>query len=172
MRTEHLFFWTPGATAHTLCNDLAGVQETAWAERPGSAAGQSLCVPTEREGQWRRRNADGYVVILMSESVFDRVAELLKQAGVVFDVLRHEPVYTSEQAAQVRGTSLASGAKALVCKGEDAFVMFVVPADRRLASKAIRRERGWRKLRFATRDEVEHLTGLAPGSIPPSNSSR
>ena len=106
----------------------------------------------------------------MSESVFQRVEGMLRQHAVAFDVLRHEPVYTSQQAAAVRGTPLASGAKALICKGGDRFVMFVLPADRKLASKAIRRRRGWRKLRFANGDEVRELTGLQPGSIPPFGS--
>jgi len=106
----------------------------------------------------------------MSESVLARIEALLNAGGVAFDVLRHEPVYTSEEAAAIRGTPLASGAKALVCKADDRFVMFVVPADRRLASREVRRARGWRKLRFADRDEVERLTGLAPGSIPPFGS--
>ena len=66
----------------------------------------------------------------MAETVFDRVENLLNQHGIAFQVLRHEPVYTSEEAARVRGTPLASGAKALVCRGEEDFVMFVLPADR------------------------------------------
>ena len=106
----------------------------------------------------------------MPESVFHRVEGMLKQHAVAFDVLRHEPVYTSEEAAAVRGTPLASGAKALICKGGDEFVMFVLPADRKLASKRIRQARGWRKLRFANADEVLELTGLKPGSIPPFGS--
>jgi len=105
-----------------------------------------------------------------SASIFDRVEQLLAEHGVAFEVLRHEPVYTSEQAAAVRGTPLASGAKALICKGGDRFVMFVMPADLKLASKAVRRARGWRKMRFANRDEVFELTGLEPGSIPPFGS--
>ena len=103
-------------------------------------------------------------------SVFDRVESLLSQNGITFQVLRHEPVFTSEEAARVRGTPLASGAKALVCKGEDTIVLFVVPADRNLDSRAVRRAKGWRKLRFATREEVLELTGLTPGSIPPFGS--
>jgi Ala-tRNA(Pro) deacylase len=103
-------------------------------------------------------------------SVFDRVQNLLKQHGISFQVLHHEPVYTSEEAARVRGTPLASGAKALICKGEEGFVMFVIPADRKLDSQAVRRAKGWKKLRFATREEVLELTGLAPGSIPPFGS--
>jgi Ala-tRNA(Pro) deacylase len=103
-------------------------------------------------------------------TVFERVEGLLTQHGVAYDVLRHEPVYTSEEAAQVRGTLLASGAKALICKGDQTVVMFVMPADRKLDSHSVRRAQGWRKLRFATREEVMELTGLAPGSIPPFGS--
>ncbi|NQT41049.1 MAG: hypothetical protein HQ581_26390 [Planctomycetes bacterium] len=106
----------------------------------------------------------------MTETVFQRVEHLLRQHGIAFDVLRHEPVFTSEEAARVRGTPLASGAKALICKGGDRLMMFILPADRKLASKQIRRSRGWRKLRFANREEVEQITGLAPGSIPPFGS--
>jgi len=106
----------------------------------------------------------------MAASVFDRVANLLREQGIAFQVLRHEPVYTSEEAARIRGTPLASGAKALICKGDDRFVMFVVPADRKLDSHAVRRAKGWRKLRFASREEVLELTGLTPGSIPPFGS--
>jgi Ala-tRNA(Pro) deacylase len=107
---------------------------------------------------------------VMPPSVFERIESRLKQDGITYQVLRHEPVYTSEEAARVRGTPLASGAKALVCKGEAGFVMFVVPAERKLDSHAVRRAKGWRKLRFATREEVLELTGLTPGSIPPFGS--
>ncbi|MHB8901746.1 MAG: YbaK/EbsC family protein, partial [Thermoguttaceae bacterium] len=86
------------------------------------------------------------------------------------DVLRHPPVYPRAAAAAIRGTPLASGAKALICKGDDQVVMFVLPADRKLASRDIRRSRNWRKLRFLQRDEVLALTGLQPGSIPPFGS--
>lgn len=103
-------------------------------------------------------------------SVFDRLHERLQQSGAVFTVLRHEPVFTSEQAAAVRGTPLASGAKALVVKAGERFVLLVLPADRKLDSKKARAGLGARDLRFASREEVERLTGLQPGSIPPFGS--
>lgn len=106
----------------------------------------------------------------MALSVFERIGRLLDESNVTYDVLRHDPVYTSEEAAAVRGTPLASGAKALICKGDHDVVMFVLPADRKLASRVIRRARKWRKLRFLGRDEVFELTGLQPGSIPPFGS--
>jgi Ala-tRNA(Pro) deacylase len=116
------------------------------------------------------KRARGATMAAMSALVFQRVETLLSERGVPFDVVRHAPVFTSQEAADVRGTPLASGAKALVCKGDDAIVMFVVPADRKLDSKAIRQSRGWRKLRFVTREEVLEITGLEPGSIPPFGS--
>jgi Ala-tRNA(Pro) deacylase len=104
------------------------------------------------------------------ESIFDRLNDKLAAAGVAYDVLRHAPVFTSEEAAAVRGTSLASGAKALVCKADEQFVLIIVPADRRLAGKLFRKAAGVKSLRFASKEEVEQLTGLAPGSIPPFGS--
>ncbi len=106
----------------------------------------------------------------MSELAFERVENLLKQHGVGYDVLRHKPVFTSEQAAEVRGVPLASGAKALICKVDGSFAMFVIPADRQLHSKGVRQALGSRALRFATAEELHQLTGLAPGAIPPFGS--
>ena len=103
-------------------------------------------------------------------SIFDRLSQWLQKSEVSFDVLHHEPVFTSEEAAQVRGTPLSSGAKALICKLDDRFVMFVLPADRKLDSKAARKWFKARKMRFASGDEVLEMTGLKPGSIPPFGS--
>ena len=88
------------------------------------------------------------------DSVFDRLNSKLAAAGVDFEVLRHAPVFTSEEAAAVRGTTLASGAKALVCKADDRFVLIVLPADRRLASKSVRKQEGVKSLRFASRESA------------------
>src|SRR5262249_36038455 len=71
-------------------------------------------------------------------SVFERLQERLERGGVAFTVTRHEPVFTSEQAAAVRGTPLASGAKALVVRAGEGFVLLVLPADRKLDSRKAR----------------------------------
>ena len=106
----------------------------------------------------------------MPDNIFERLDSLLNAKSVPHDVLKHPPVYTSEEAARVRGTPLASGAKALICKADERFVMIVLPADRKLSSKAVRKNEGIKSLRFASCEEVEQLTGLAPGSIPPFGS--
>jgi Ala-tRNA(Pro) deacylase len=106
----------------------------------------------------------------MAATVFERLEAWLRGKSVEFTVLRHAPVFTSEQAAAVRGTSLASGAKALVLKAGDGFFLAVLPADRKLDSKKARDALGVKALRFATKEEVEQITGLQPGSIPPFGS--
>jgi len=106
----------------------------------------------------------------MAATVFDRLEAWLRGQNVAFTVLRHAPVFTSEQAAAVRGTTLASGAKALVLKAGDDFCLAVLPADRKLDSKKARDALRVKGLRFASKEEVERLTKLQPGSIPPFGS--
>lgn len=106
----------------------------------------------------------------MNEAVFLRLESLLKDRGVDFAVLRHPPVFTSEEAAAVRGVALSSGAKALICKVDAGFVMFVIPGDRKLDSKKVRQALGIHGLLFATKDELKQLTGLPPGAVPPFGS--
>jgi prolyl-tRNA editing enzyme YbaK/EbsC (Cys-tRNA(Pro) deacylase) len=103
-------------------------------------------------------------------SVLDRIQALLGEKQAAFALSSHRPVYTSEEAAQVRGEDLKTGAKALIVRAKDAFVMFVLPGDRRLDSKRIKAHLGCKSLRFATAEEVEGLTGLRAGSIPPFGS--
>ncbi|MCB9896989.1 MAG: hypothetical protein H6825_03180 [Planctomycetes bacterium] len=106
----------------------------------------------------------------MTSPVFERLVAWLDTQDVAYRVRRHAAAYTSEEAAAVRGVPLSTGAKALVCKGDDGFVLCVLPADRRLHSNAVRRARRWRGLRFATEDELLALTGLRPGAVPPFGS--
>ena len=61
---------------------------------------------------------------------------------------------------------MSSGAKALVCKADERFVLFVMPADRRLDSAAVRRTLGIRSLRFATPEEVAQRTGTGARRDP------
>lgn len=104
-------------------------------------------------------------------TILNRVRERLQQAGVErYTLLFHRPVLTSEEAAAVRGTPLTSGAKALVLKAEDRFILAVLPADRKLDSRRLRQQLGVKSLRFASRQELLALTGLTPGAVPPFGS--
>jgi Ala-tRNA(Pro) deacylase len=118
----------------------------------------------------RRKPRRDREILPVPPTVFDRICQFLDRHEAQYEVSRHRPVFTSAEAAAARGTSLSSGAKALVCKLDDDFVMYVLPADRKLSSRQARRDAGARRLRFASGDEVLEITGLAPGSIPPFGS--
>lgn len=102
--------------------------------------------------------------------MIERVRALLDEAGITYRHTSHDPVYTSAEAAAVRGVSLHSGAKALVLKAGEGFVLAVLPADTSLDSGALRAALATRKIRFATKDELLEVTGLTLGAVPPFGS--
>ncbi len=97
----------------------------------------------------------------------DRLEHWLREAGVAFEVLEHAPVFTSDEAARVRGTPPEAGAKALVVRAEDRYVHVVLPGDRKVDNTRLRAILGVRNVRFATPDELLSLTGCVPGAVPP-----
>jgi prolyl-tRNA editing enzyme YbaK/EbsC (Cys-tRNA(Pro) deacylase) len=103
----------------------------------------------------------------VSVPVLDRIRDLLDAQGVSYRHLHHEPTPTSADSARVRGEPLAVGGKALVIRGDGALHLVVLSAARKLDSAALRRELNLRKSRFATREELQAATGLAPGAVPP-----
>src|SRR5262245_46564492 len=102
--------------------------------------------------------------------VLERLSTSLDARGILYQKSLHAPVYTSAEAAAIRGVSLHSGAKALILKGGETFLMAVLPADLSLDSAALREALATRRTRFADKDEVLQITGLTPGSIPPFGS--
>ena len=103
----------------------------------------------------------------MSNEVTAQIRRMLHDAGVDFREIEHPPTYTSEESAHARGEELGVGAKALLLRTEDSFRLFVLPADRKLDSAAVKRELGSKRVRFATPEELFAETGLVPGSVPP-----
>ena len=99
--------------------------------------------------------------------VLEKIRRFLAEHDVRFRELHHEPTYTSEDSARVRGEDIRIGAKALLLKVGDDFRLFVLSAALRVDSLAVRSHFGVRKTRFATSEELRALTGLVPGSVPP-----
>ncbi len=100
-------------------------------------------------------------------SILQRIRELLLQFEIRPTEIEHAATTTSEDSARARGEPLHVGAKALLLKVDEAFRLFVLPADRKLDSAAIKKYFGAKKIRFATADELLQFTGLVPGSVPP-----
>jgi len=96
------------------------------------------------------------------------IKELLAKNGITYQVSEHEPVYTSEQAAKVRGVELRTGVKALVLKTKEGdFITGLVAADRRTDFKKLAKIVGTKSLRLASPKEVLKITGCEIGSVHP-----
>jgi prolyl-tRNA editing enzyme YbaK/EbsC (Cys-tRNA(Pro) deacylase) len=100
-------------------------------------------------------------------TVLDAIREWLKRENVPMREAHHEPTRTSEESARARGEEMRAGGKALVIKVDDTFRLFVLSADRKLDSAAIKQHFGAKRTRFATPEELMQMTGLVPGSVPP-----
>ena len=57
---------------------------------------------------------------------------MLDENKVEYKVIDHKPVFTSEDAAKIRGSSLKLGAKALIMKADKKSIMIVVPGDKKV----------------------------------------
>ena len=99
--------------------------------------------------------------------ISQKIRDWLHQNDVAFREVHHEPTRTSEESARARGEALQTGGKALLIKVDADFRLFVLSADRKLDSVAIRQHFGARRTRFATPEELMTMTGLVPGCVPP-----
>jgi len=104
----------------------------------------------------------------MSELIFQKIIKLLTDGGISFELLEHEPVYTSEQAAKLRGTSLKMGAKALIFNADAKPIMIVVAGDKRVETKRFKELYHIHNLEMASSEEVEKVTdGVKIGAVHP-----
>lgn len=103
----------------------------------------------------------------METAILDQIRTLLRDAGIPFREVHHAPTRTSEESAAARGEPLQVGGKALLIKVDAVFRLFVLSADRKLDSAAVKAHFSAKKTRFATPEELLAATGLVPGSVPP-----
>lgn len=104
---------------------------------------------------------------MAKDTVFDRIILLLDAHGVVYRVMDHAPVYTSEEAARVRGTRLDQGAKAMIMKADGRHILLVLASHLRVDTRRFKASYKVKDLRLISPEEVESLVGLKVGSVPP-----
>jgi Ala-tRNA(Pro) deacylase len=103
-------------------------------------------------------------------SLTEQLVRFLDENGAAFRTMSHEPVRTSEEAARVRGTPLEQGAKALVFRADGRVILLVLPANRRIDTRAFKTTFGVKNLGMVSADELRELTGLEVGAVPPFGS--
>lgn len=100
-------------------------------------------------------------------TVFEQIVELLDASKIVYRKMDHKPVFTSQEAAEVRGTKLEEGAKALIMVADKKPVMVVLPAHLKADTKSLKSVLKAKDLRMATPEEVKKTTGVEIGAVPP-----
>jgi Cys-tRNA(Pro) deacylase len=98
----------------------------------------------------------------------ERVSQVLRAAAVdsrVEEFAGGTP--TARAAAEAVGCDLAQIVKSLVFVCDGAYVLALVPGDRRADEHAIAAALGAQDVRVARADEVVHATGFEPGGVAP-----
>ncbi|MGE5638024.1 MAG: YbaK/EbsC family protein [Chloroflexota bacterium] len=97
----------------------------------------------------------------------DKILSIFKENNIEYQLYEHEPVYTSQQAATVRGVELKTGCKSMVLKTKSGkFILANIAANRKIDLKKLEKLVG-SKLSFAAKEEVLRVTNCEPGSVPP-----
>ena len=97
----------------------------------------------------------------------NNIKELLDNNGVAYEIVYHEAVYTSEEASNVRGTTMDQGAKALVMKADKQAILVVIASNLRVDPRKFKSLYKIKDLSLISPTEVTDLTGLTIGSVPP-----
>jgi Cys-tRNA(Pro) deacylase len=98
----------------------------------------------------------------------ERVAAVLRGAGVDARIEEFpDGTKTAREAADAVGCELAQIVKTLVVVCDGAFVLALIPGDRRLDEAAVGAAVSAEHVRIATAQEVVQATGFEPGGVAP-----
>jgi prolyl-tRNA editing enzyme YbaK/EbsC (Cys-tRNA(Pro) deacylase) len=101
------------------------------------------------------------------EKAFHDIKGFLQKKGADFQVLVHQPVHTSEQAARARGAPQKSGIKALIFFCDRSPFLVLVRGDHRADTKKLRKVTQTKDIRLATAEEVLDVCNCEVGSVHP-----
>ncbi len=102
-----------------------------------------------------------------NKPLFSKIKDLLDENKCQYKILVHPAVYTSEEAAKVRGTKISQGAKALIMFGDKKPLMIVLPANLKLDFSKFKKDQKIRDLRMAQASEVKKISSVEIGAVPP-----
>jgi Cys-tRNA(Pro)/Cys-tRNA(Cys) deacylase len=97
----------------------------------------------------------------------------LEASGVPFEVVRHGPVRSLEEAAAARGVEPSAVIKTMVVRrGEDDYLFVLVPGDRVISWPKLRTLLGVSRLSMPDAAGARAVTGYERGTITPFGSTR
>jgi len=106
-------------------------------------------------------------VVKKKNEVLEEIKQSLLAEKKEYEIIEHEPVFTSKDAAKARGTDIKQSAKALILKTDKGFIQAIIPGDKEVDLHKLKGIAGVKKIEMASADEVKEVTGCSIGSVPP-----
>ena len=104
-----------------------------------------------------------------AEKIKTVITDLLDGLGIPYEVKPHDaPVFTSDEAARQRGVRLSQIVKTMLLRDkDDSILLAVLPGDRRLDVKKLRKLSGRKNLQLMDRKAIEDRLGVVVGALAP-----
>lgn len=101
----------------------------------------------------------------------ERAATALVASGIAHEIVRHGPVHSLAEAAQVRGIKTSQIAKTIVVRRDaDDYLFVLVPGDRKISWPKLRELLGVKRLSMPDATTALEVTGYERGTITPFGS--
>lgn len=95
-----------------------------------------------------------------------RLRAALDTAGVRYRILQHEKALNSARDGVDHGFgSLAQMTPTLVLRSENGYLAAIICGDTRVSYRKVKKQLGLRNVSMASPEEVQSVTGAAPGSV-------
>lgn len=96
------------------------------------------------------------------------VIELLTMLNIKYEIIKHEPVFTAEQAEFIKGLLSGVGCKNLFMRNKNKdYFLIIVDDCKRANIKNIEKICGNSHLSFASEEELNNILGLKRGAVSP-----
>ena len=100
--------------------------------------------------------------------VDEKVIECLREAEVDYEILKTEPVYTCEAAAEATGTRLHQHVKSMLLLCDECKpVLALLQGDKRVDLNRVRKVTSSRRVRLASHEEVKNIMKVEIGAVSP-----
>lgn len=118
-------------------------------------------------------DAEGHEAFLPAGGLDTPAIRAASAAGIPFTVVRTQRAHSAEESAGLQGIPLGALLRTIVVRrGEDDYVMVLVPGGRRFDWPKLRAHLGVSRLSLPDAEEARAATGYERGTITPFGSAR
>lgn len=106
-------------------------------------------------------------IVAPKVDLHEKLLNFLDEKQIKYQHLEHVETKTSQESADVRGTKLEQGAKAMLMFADNEPILAVLSAAKKIDNSAFKKEFNFKDLRMASPEEVKNTSGVDIGAVPP-----